>query len=285
MYCTDVESQIKEFEKKFKYLKIEARKELEEKHNSRCVEILEDELTSLPSSIAKEHRKYVMQIKKRIRPFTNLRDFFMHLNLYCWNFFEYKVLENLIECNCSEELKERMSIYANDIEGFRQRTTITEFIKCGRHLVKKRAIPPRFKKITLEHAIDPDVYTLAELDHFRIDTYEALHLKLSECAFQVYQIKHGCVVVKWMIPEEFAKPLKDLFNSRTGQKLLQKHSVDRLSIDKTEIPIHFQLFLLTAAENGDIHKVQSLLEDKRTDINYQSDPVSSTYATCADHHM
>ena len=237
MHCTDVESQIKEFEKKFQYLNIEARKELEEKHNSRCVEILKDELTSLPSSIVKEHHKYVMQISKRMRPFTNLTIFFEHLNLYCWNFFEYKVLENLIENKCSEELKERMSIYANDIEGFRQRTTITEFIKCGRHLVKKRAIPPRFRKITLEHAIDPDVYTLADLDHFRIDTYEALHLKLSQCAFQVYQVKYGCVVVKWMIPEEFAKPLKDLFNSRTGQKLLQKHSVDRLSIDKVEIPI------------------------------------------------
>ena len=50
------------------------------------------------------------------------------------------------------------------------------------------------------------------------------------------------------------------------------------------IELHFQLFLLTAAKNGDIRKVQSLLENKRTDINYQSDPVSSTYTTCADHH-
>ena len=233
----DIESQIRKFEIKFKGLNIEARKELEEKYNSRCVEVLKDDLTFLPSSIVKEHHKYVTQIIDQKQPFTNLTHFFKHLNLYCWNFFEYKVLQSLIECNCSEELKERMSKYANDIEGFRQRTTITEFIKCGRHLVKKTDIPPYFKKITLECDIDPDLCTLAELDHFRIDTYEALDLKLSECAFQVYRIKHGCVVVKWMVSEEFTKPLKDLFNSKTGQYLLQKHSVEKLLIDKTEIPI------------------------------------------------
>jgi hypothetical protein len=75
-----VESQIKAYERKFKDLNIEARKELEEKHNSRCVEIMEDKLSSLPRSIAQEHHKYVNSIIKRRHPFTNLRQFFEHLN-------------------------------------------------------------------------------------------------------------------------------------------------------------------------------------------------------------
>ena len=232
-----MESQIKKFERKFQDLNIEARKELEEKHNSRCVEILKDELTSLPRSIAREHHKYVTSLTKRKHPFTNLSLFFQHLNLYCWNFLEYQVLESLIEGNCSEFLKDKMSRYAKDVEGFRQKTTITDFIKCGRHLVKKKSIPPRFKKITLEHAIDPDVYTLAELDAFRKDTLEALQLKLSECAFQVYRIKHGSVIVKWMIPEDFAGPLSNLFISEAGQKLLHKHRVEKIKIDKDAIQI------------------------------------------------
>ena len=32
---------------------------------------------------------------------------------------------------------------------------------------------------------------------------------------------------------------------------------------------HFQRFLLSAAKRGDLQEVQSLLEDERTDINYQ----------------
>ena len=77
------------------------------------------------------------------------------------------------------------------METFRQTTTVSDFINCARHLVKKRTIPPRFKKVTLEHAINPDIFTLAELDAFRKDTLESLHLTLSECAFLVYRIKHA----------------------------------------------------------------------------------------------
>jgi hypothetical protein len=185
------ESQIKVLERKFRDLNIAARVELEEKYQSRCVEIVEDTLSSLPRSIAKEHHKYVNSIIKRKHPFTNLSLFFTHLNLYCWNFLEYHVLESLIESECSEELREKMSTYARDIEKFRQKTTVSDFIKYARYLVKKRTIPLRLKKVTLEHAIDPDIYTLAELDAFRKDTLESLHLKLSEYAFQVYRIKHG----------------------------------------------------------------------------------------------
>lgn len=147
------------------------------------------------------------------------------------------MLENIIETNCSEELQERMSSYAKDIERFRQRTTITEFIECKKLPVKGRRIPPRFERVTMEHAIDPDVYTLADLEHFRKDTYKALHLKLSECAFQVYKIKHGCVIVKWMVPEDFVKPLKELFGSDNGQRLLISHRVEKLFIAKTEISV------------------------------------------------
>jgi hypothetical protein len=230
-----VESQIKAFERKFQDLSIEARKELQERHSLRCVEVVEDTLSTLPRSIAKEHHKYVNSVIKRKHPFTDLRLFFEHLNLYCWNFLEYHVLENLIESKCGEELREKMSKYAKGIEVFQRKTTVSDFIKCARHLVKKRTIPPRFKKVTLEHSINPDNYTLAELDAFRKDTLESLHLKLSECAFQVYRIKHGSVIVKWMIPEDFAGSLSTFFNSEAGLELLHKHQVENLKIDKTTI--------------------------------------------------
>ena len=198
---------------------------------------MEDNLSSLPRSIAKEHHKYVSSVIKRKHPFTNLRLFFNHLNLYCWNFLEYHVLESLIESKCSEELREKMSKYAKDIENFRRKTTVSDFIKCAHHLVKKKTIPSRFKKVTLEHAVDPDVYTLAELDAFRKDTLESLQLKLSECTFQVYLIKHGCIMVKWMIPEDFAGSLSDFLNGEDGLEILHKHRVKKLKIDKIAIPI------------------------------------------------
>ena len=186
-----VEAQIKAFKRKFQDLNIEARKELEERHSLQGVKIVEDALLSLPLSITREHHKYINSVIKRKHPFTNLRLFFQHLNLYCWNFLDYHVLESLIESKCSEDLREKMSKYAKDMETFQQKTTVSDFIKCAHHVVKKKTISPRFKKVTLEHAINPDIYTLAKLDAFRKDTLESLHLTLSECAFLVYRIKHA----------------------------------------------------------------------------------------------
>ena len=177
------------------------------------------------------------QLTSRKRPFQNLNKLFDHLYLYCWNFFEYSALENLIQNKCSDELKEKMSRYAKEIKSFRRRTTITEFIKCQKLPLKRASIPPRFIDVTMEHAINPDTYTLAELDHFRKDMYAALRYKLSDFAFQVYRIVHGSVIVQWMVPEEFATPLRDLFFSESGQELLQKNSVEMVSIDENEIPI------------------------------------------------
>ena len=57
---------------------------------------------------------------------------------------------------CSESLLGKMSPHAKDIENFKQKTTII-----ARHLVKKLAILPHFKKIVLKHAID---HTLTKLD-------------------------------------------------------------------------------------------------------------------------
>ena len=130
-----------------------------------------------------------------------------------------------------------MAKYARDIEEFRQKTTITEFIRSGYLPMKDRSIPPRFKKITVEHAIDPDIYTLADLDHFRKDTYKALHLRLSDCAFQVFKIKHGSVIVEWMLPEDLKKTVQDLFfmYSESGLMIIQTHNVKNVSMDGTEV--------------------------------------------------
>ena len=88
--------------------------------------------------------------------------------------------------------KKLMFSYVKDVENSKQQTTITEFIRCARHLlvVKERTIPPKFKKIILEHNIDPDAFTLAQLDVFRKEVFESF-LLLSECVFLVYRIKYG----------------------------------------------------------------------------------------------
>ena len=229
----DIESRFDSFERRFKHLQLAARKELELKINS--VEIVRDELTVLPSVIMKEHHKCVTAIAKRVKPFPSLTLFFQYLNLNGWNFFEYKLLSYLINNNCSKNLKAEMASYEYDMRDFQQKTTVNNFIEYGRNriVLKERSVPPRFKKLILKKGIDPDSYTLAELDNFRQKT--CAQLKLSECALLLYSIKHNCIIVEWIFPEEITEILSCFYSHESGQELLQNHRVESISIDETSL--------------------------------------------------
>ena len=244
----DIESQLTAFEVRFSHLQAAARREIECKQNG--VELIEDTLDTLPPKIMKENCKYVRDVAKRKKPFKNLKLFFQHLRLHCWNFFEYKVLEILINRNCSEDLKQRMRNYVESIKAFNERTTISDFIKCpiSHDLVKRAKVPETFKKLITIHGdhINPDTHTLSKLDKFRTETAKAICLSrtLSECAIYIYTIKHGSIVVKWIFPEEFTDDILELFYNEDGRELRRIHDVEKLLIDKKTVPTVSALMLL-----------------------------------------
>lgn len=226
-------------EEKFGRLQRDARNELQEQKKS--VKWVEDKLDTLPCKIMKENHKFVTELSRRVKPFTNLRVLFQHLHLHCWNFFEYKVLETLIENNCSYELRERMRAYSRAVQSFKDQTKISEFIKSGIADYLGEKIPhvlETFRKFTVQHNIDPDTHTLSELDAFRVKTgYKVCsRFRLLECAIQVYRVKYGSIIVEWMVPEELSDMLRDFFDSEDGQKLMQIHLVEKLLIDGKSVP-------------------------------------------------
>ena len=221
---TDTESQIEELERRFTDMQIAARKELEKKDDA--IDLVKDQLTA---TAQREHKKDITAIARRKTQFKNLTEFFTHLTIYCWNFFEYHPLKQLILNTCSLKLKKEMKLYARDVQRFQQRTTISEFLKYRRRLAKSRKIPKSFKKLTLEHEIDPSTYTLADLESFRLDT--CMHVKLVDFALQIYTVATKCIMVEWIIPEEIIEILSLFYSSEEGQDLLQRHFVDKISID------------------------------------------------------
>jgi hypothetical protein len=219
------ESRIKELERRFKNMQIAARKELESKQDA--VELVKDQLTAITGQ--REHLTTFKAIARRKRPFKNLTEFFTHLNYHCWSFIEYQPLEDLIENTCSDKLKERVQIYARDVQRFQENTTISEFLTHRRNLAKKRRIPDSFKKFKTEHNIDPDTYTLADLERLRKKT--CTHVKLSDFALQILTITTNCIIVEWMIAEEIVEILSLFYSSEVGQELLHDHQVESIIID------------------------------------------------------
>ena len=153
------------------------------------------------------------------------------------------MLEVLVHNNCSNEWNGRMSTYVDDIQTFKDRTTISDFIRHAKHgsydlQMKKKTTPQTFKKLTTKHGIDPDTHTLSELDKFHSETGNrvCLNRTLSECAFQLYTLKHGSIIVEWIFPEELADTLMNFIESDDGKDLLQKYFIEKLLIDGKTIP-------------------------------------------------
>lgn len=199
----------------------------------------------MPRIIIREHHEYMMSILKCDRPFMNLNAFLKYLNLNCWNFFEYKLLKDVTEKFCSSDLKAEMVSYDHDMHLFQQQTTVFDFIKSSSNqtALKQRSIPPRFRRLLLEHSTDPDSYKLGDLESFRTDT--CMHLKTSPWSLQLYFIKHDPIIIEWIIPEEITLQLSCFYHSESGQKLLQGHLVDKALIDGwplSSVSIYFALF-------------------------------------------
>lgn len=216
---------------------------MEVKHHA--VELVREELTTLPRQIMTENYSYIKKVTKPdgVSKFTDLRNLFQHLHLHCWSFFEYKVLEVLIDNNCSDELRGRMGSYVSDIQTFKERTVISEFIKHVRYSsyglqMKKKVTPQTFKNLTTKHNIDADTHTLAELDKFRLETGNRVCLSrtLSECAFQLYTLKYGSIIVEWIFPEDLADALMNFIESEDGRKLLKKYFIEKVLIDGKTVP-------------------------------------------------
>ena len=250
---TGIEAEFAEFHRRFGQLQRNARKELELQHNA--VELVKEEFNTLPCEIMQENHRFIQTIvgnPKGISKYTNLTSLFQHIHLKCWNFFEYKVLEVLINNNCSEELKARMSDYVSDVRTFKEKTTIADFIKYAKRspygLVKKKGPPPQtFRVLLTKHNIDPDTYTLLELEEFRSETGKRVCLTrtLSECAFQMYTAKYGSIIVEWIFPEELADPLVSFMDSDDGRRMLHEFFIERVLIDKKTVPTVSRLRLLT----------------------------------------
>ena len=225
----DTESQIEELEKRFTNIQIAARKELESREGT--VELVKDQLTAMP--LQRKDQSTIRAIARRKRPFQNLTELFVYLNTRCWNFLEYHLLKQLIVNTCSEKLKRKVKTYVEDVQNFQRNTTITEFLKYRRHMAKEKCIPESYKKLKMTHNINPDSYTLADLEKLRKKTCD--HVKLSDFALQMYSIEPHCIIVEWMIPEEIVEILSLFYSSEGGQELLHDHHVESIFIDDKTI--------------------------------------------------
>ena len=226
----DVETQLKQFEANFSNLQASVEEELIRRNKT--VESVSAKLRGLPPRMKKDYNKYIKELSQQQSQKPNtLEELFVYLNEYCWNCFEYELLEFVIKSNnCSMKLVNRMDNYDSDVKRFKRNTTISVFLKYSQYFGPK--LPRHYdrSKLRTKYDIDPDQETLHSLDRLPEDIWNS-DSKLSECIMQVYRIIKGCVEIEWIISEEYDYDMMTFFCSEVGKEILERHQITKVYIN------------------------------------------------------
>ncbi len=195
--------------------------------NRISVEDLQFDLTLLPSKIKPNHASYMKDNFDKLRNASDSKDIFLHLNFY-WDYFNYTLLQVIINNYGSDDLKQRMQSYATDIGQFWKETTVAEFIP---HCNAKRDHSlnnDEFIKLRSTINKPPSEYTLFEVEELRRTFCQEFDLPRFVLIF--FDLEGGSVVLTWLISSEFEKRLCEEVGNHQIKDIKLRELVTSLSL-------------------------------------------------------
>ena len=161
---------------------------------------------------------------------------FGRLNFH-WSYLDPSLLTRLVrELKLKDVVKEKMEEYNLNLLRFRKQTPLSVF--CRTQKRKRIKLSAEFRKMVAEFDWPKDV-TLEVVEQFRQEY--ASHYKLHEFAMMVADVRPGCFIITWFIPESIAEKLK----GELPVQILRKCLVTTLTVagvrvycDKTEVMHH-----------------------------------------------
>ena len=97
----------------------------------------------------------------------------------------------------SNELKDDMRVYTNDMETFKKRTTVEQLLQVGLGCIIKEP-PPGFSRLTMKLRREMSDFTLEELDAVRRRT--SIEFNLPTFALMLASVEKSSLCIKWHIP-------------------------------------------------------------------------------------
>ena len=154
---------------------------------------------------------------------VNIAEQFGTMNFH-WSYLDPSLLDHLVKKFDLEKVKGEMETYKSDLGQFRRKTPLTLFCRAQKR--KRVRLSPDFQEVVAEFDWPNDV-TLEVVEQFRQEYAD--HYGLREFAMMVAQVRPGCFIVTWFVPESVVEKLK----GKVPRAILKKHSVTKLEIAGT----------------------------------------------------
>ena len=187
-------------------------------------------VTCLPVPDRTQHRSFVEKKLTNIPPPVTFAKIWTILNLY-WDFLNYGLLQHVISNFGSEDLKQQMQDYVDELSTFKKKTRLCDFIESW---PCRDDGPPedRLKKVVIKMKHEWSQCTLQDVESFK----KALVHKffLPEFDILLQKAERGCVCVTWLTSPSIATLLQqNLANIET--EFFKKHGIDAVTIDGQDV--------------------------------------------------
>lgn len=219
--------EVKNFEARFDELSFAIESEIEDKHVP--LKRFRHSLILLPQSIRRDHHHFLQESLSDMEKAGSIEKLFMHLNLY-WNFFDYALLEHIIDRFGSDLLKKKMAKYVHDLICFRRTTTLNQFIKFLPGTCTAEP-PPNFSKVVTKLKGDAMKYTLEDLEELRRNFCN--EFRFNDFMLKLKNIKQSSIIVVWHVPSVLAFELTAdvMCNTSVHSSFFEYYRIIELEVD------------------------------------------------------
>ena len=218
---------IGELKKNFDQLKAMINESLEKNHI--VVKKVADALTSLSPDEDEYHRVFLEEHVSKLAAAKSNFEIFLTMNFH-WNYLDPTLLDHLVVKFELEDVKQQMVKYISELQEFRKKTPLTLF--CETQKKKKIKLSKEFREIVAEFEWSKDT-TLEVVEDFRQEC--ASHYKFHEFAMMLSNIKHGCFIITWIVPECVAEKT---ITMKLPPHIVQRYSMTKLTVGGTCIYPH-----------------------------------------------
>ena len=210
-------------------------------------------VTCLPVAARPQHRSFIEERLMNIPPPETFAKIWSILNLY-WDFLNYGLLEHVINKCGSEELKQQMQDYVDELSAFKQATRLCDFINSW---PCRDDGPPedRLKKVVVKMKHEWSQCTLHDVESFMKSLVHKFFLPEFDIILQ--KAEEGCVRVTWLTSPSIGTLLQqNLANIET--QFFKKHAINVVTIDGQDIylsPVNKYSDYLRDLYNSEQHPV------------------------------
>ena len=218
-----MKDQVQYFENKFGDL---VEKSFREVSGKIQLPVFRSRVTCLPVSARSQHRSFIEKKMTNIPPPVTYEKIWSILNLY-WDFLNYGLLEHVINKCGSDDLKQQMQDYVDELSAFKQTTRLCDFIESW---PCRDDGPPkdRLKKVVVKMKHEWSQCTLQHVESFMKSLIHKFFLPEFDILLQ--KAERGCICVTWLTSPSIATMLQQNL-ANIEREFFKKHDIDAVTID------------------------------------------------------